>query len=176
MEIPLDKAVAVERLGGDENLFREFARSVLEEVPNLLANLRCALAESRLDDAHRTAHGLKGMLAAHLRETEGHEWLIRERLEARGATPSKAKDAALRIGGIGVGGFFGGQPDTAQKLASFAFAFEHLEIAAYELLRRVAERAADAETAAAAERILAEEQSAAAKLAATWRRTHPSHA
>ena len=30
------------------------------------------------------------------------------------------------------------QPNTPAKLAGFAFAFEHLEIAAYELLRRVA--------------------------------------
>jgi ferritin-like metal-binding protein YciE len=74
----------------------------------------------------------------------------------------------MRIGGLNVGAFFGAQPDTPAKLAGFAFAFEHLEIAAYELLRRVALRAGDPETAAVAERILPEERAAAARIADTW--------
>jgi ferritin-like metal-binding protein YciE len=54
------------------------------------------------------------------------------------------------------------------KLAGFAYAFEHLEIAAYELLRRVAEHAGDADTTAVALRIAGEEQAAAERIAATW--------
>jgi hypothetical protein len=61
----------------------------------------------------------------------------------------------MRIGGLNIGAFFAAQPGTPAKLAGFAFAFEHLEIAAYELLRRIAERANDGATVAAAERILA---------------------
>jgi Domain of unknown function (DUF892) len=48
------------------------------------------------------------------------------------------------------------------------FAFEHLEIAAYELLRRVAERADDHETSAVAGRILGEERRAGEPIAGTW--------
>jgi UDP-glucose 4-epimerase len=120
---------------------------------------------------------LQGAFAEHLAETEAHEQLIRARLVERGGSPSKAKDAALRIGGLNAGAFFAAQPDTAAKLTGFAFAFEHLEIASYELLARVAQRAGDEETASAATRILAEERAAAAKLASSWARAaSPGHA
>jgi ferritin-like metal-binding protein YciE len=104
----------------------------------------------------------------HLEETREQRRLIEERLEAHDGKPSRFQNAGLRIGAINIGGFFGAQPDTPLKLAGFAFAFEHLEIAAYELLRRVAERAGDAETVAVAERIAAEERTAAERIAATW--------
>jgi ferritin-like metal-binding protein YciE len=107
---------------------------------------------------------LAGAMEEHLVETRAHQRLIEQRLEARGASPSKLKDAALRLGALNWGGFFAAQPDTPAKLAGFAYAFEHLEIGAYELLRRVAQRAGDAETVATAERILPEEREAAQKL------------
>jgi ferritin-like metal-binding protein YciE len=46
--------------------------------------------------------------------------------------------------------------------------FGNLEIAGYDLLRRVAERAGDAETVAVAERILGDERRAAERIAQTW--------
>ena len=79
--------------------------------------------------------------------------------------PSRIKDLGLRLGGLNIGAFFGAQPDTPAKLVGFAFAFEHLEVAAYEQLRRVAERADDQATADLAERLAGEEREAAAKLA-----------
>lgn len=106
----------------------------------------------------------------HLKETRRHVELVEERLEARGASASLAKDAALRAGALNLGAFFGAQPDTTTKLAGFAYAFEHLEIAAYELLKRVARRAGDEETVKVADRILTEERAAAEKVAATWDR------
>jgi ferritin-like metal-binding protein YciE len=51
-----------------------------------------------------------------------------------------------------------------------AFSFEHYEIVAYELLRRVAQRAGDSETVQMAERILQEERAAAEKVASTFDR------
>jgi ferritin-like metal-binding protein YciE len=100
----------------------------------------------------------------HLDETTGHRQLLEERLEARAAKHSSLKDAALRLGALNWGTFFAAQPDTPGKLAGFAYAFEHLEIGSYELLRRMAERAGDVETVQAAEQILGEERAAAAKL------------
>src|SRR5918997_560282 len=105
--------------------------------------------------------GLAGVLSMHLEETRAQQEAVRERLRLRGGGPPRLKDLALRGGGVHVGGFFGAQPDTPAKLAGFAFAFEHLEIASYELLKRVAQRAGDEETVALAERILAEERAAA---------------
>jgi ferritin-like metal-binding protein YciE len=104
----------------------------------------------------------------HLEETREQQRLVRERLRAHDATPSRFQNTGMRIGALNLGGFFGAQPDTPVKLAGFAFAFEHLEIAAYELLRRVAERADDAETVAVAQRIVGEERAAAERIAGTW--------
>jgi ferritin-like metal-binding protein YciE len=97
----------------------------------------------------------------HLEETREHQRLIAERLEARGESPSRIKDTALALGALNWGVFFAAQPDTPAKLAGFAYAFEHLEIASYELLGRMAQRAGDADVEAVAQRILAEEHSAA---------------
>ena len=100
----------------------------------------------------------------HLRETHEHQRLVDERLRARHGRPSRMKDAAMRLGALNWGGFFAAQPDTPAKLAAFAYAFEHLEIASYELLSRVAERVEDRQTVEMAERILVEERAAADKL------------
>jgi ferritin-like metal-binding protein YciE len=104
----------------------------------------------------------------HLEETREHERLVAERLEARGGSPSKLKDAAMRLGGLNWSVFFGAQPDTPAKLAAFVHAFEFLEVGGYEQLRRVARRAGDAETERLAERIVAEERAAAERVAGTW--------
>jgi ferritin-like metal-binding protein YciE len=114
---------------------------------------------------------LAALFRDHLDQTREHSRRVSERLEAREAGTSKLKDLALGVGGVNIGAFFAAQPDTTAKLSGFAFAFEHLEIAAYELLGGVASRASDAETVAAAEAILGEERAAAAKIAATWDRT-----
>jgi ferritin-like metal-binding protein YciE len=100
----------------------------------------------------------------HREQTERHSRLVEERLDARGSKPSALKDAAMRLGALNWGTFFGAQVDTPAKLAGFAYAFEHLEVAAYELLQRVARRAEDAETAAAADEILLEERAAGARI------------
>ncbi len=137
----------------DAHAIEQQAVQLLESGPNLAEDEELAL-----------------VFRQHLKETRRHVELVESRLEARGASASLVKDAALRAGGLNLGGFFGAQPDTTTKLAGFAFAFEHLEIAAYELLKRVARRAGDEETAKMAEKILSEERAAAEKVAATWDR------
>jgi ferritin-like metal-binding protein YciE len=100
----------------------------------------------------------------HLEQTRHHKSLIEERLEARGGSPNFLKDAAMKLGALNWGTFFAAQPDTPAKLAGFAYAFEHLEIASYEQLRRVAERAGDESVAGVAQTILPEERHAAETL------------
>jgi len=100
----------------------------------------------------------------HLAQSREHQQLVETRLQSYGARPSRMKDAALRLGALNWAMFFGAQPDTPAKLAAFSYAFEHLEIAAYELLRRVAGRAGDDQTQAIADTILGEERAAADKI------------
>jgi len=96
---------------------------------------------------------LSDAFARHLEETEEQERLIGERLEARGGSPNSVKEAVMRLGGKGFILFARSQPDTSGKLVAHAYSYEHLELASYELLMRVAERAGDAETATVARRI-----------------------
>jgi UDP-glucose 4-epimerase len=119
----------------------------------------------RVDDEH-----LEAAFRDHLDETRHHRERIEGLLEERGAAPSLVKDTMLKAGGLNLSAFFGAQPDSTTKLAGFAFAFEHLEIAAYELLQRVAARVGDEGVVATAEEILAEERRAAERVAESWNR------
>jgi ferritin-like metal-binding protein YciE len=111
---------------------------------------------------------LAAVFREHLEQTRVHQRLIDERLAALGAKPGRFQAGAMRLSAMNLGGFFKGQPDTPIKLSGFAYAFEALEVGAYELLRRTAARAGDAQTAEVAERILGEEHDAAERVASTW--------
>jgi ferritin-like metal-binding protein YciE len=58
--------------------------------------------------------------------------------------------------------------DRAGPNARIGFVTEHMEIAAYEVLERIAVRAGDQDTADAARRNRAEEQAMADRIAASW--------
>src|SRR5918996_2436286 len=107
---------------------------------------------------------LRRIFAEHLHETEGHERLVREQLERRGASPSTVKDVAGRVGGWGMILFARANPDTPGKLAMHAHSYEHMELAAYELLRRIADRAGDLGVSQTAAQIGAEERTMADRL------------
>jgi ferritin-like metal-binding protein YciE len=94
----------------------------------------------------------------HLVQTEQHERITRELLEARGAKPSKVKDAVMKVGGKGFLLFARLQPDTPGKLFAHALSYEGLEYASYECLLRVADRAGDQDVVAGASRIRDEER------------------
>ena len=111
---------------------------------------------------------LAELFREHLEQTREHQRLIDERLSAHDSGPSRFQAGAMRAGALNLGTFFKAQPDTPAKLAGFAYAFEALEVGAYELLTRVAQRAGDEASADVAQRILAEERAAAERVAATW--------
>jgi ferritin-like metal-binding protein YciE len=113
---------------------------------------------------------LERLYAEHLEESREQQRLVEARLAVHDASPSKLQDAAMRLGALNWGVFFQAQPDTPGKLAAFAYAFEHLEIAGYEQLKRVAARAGDEETAAGAARVIAEERSMAERIAGLFDR------
>src|SRR3954447_6244110 len=89
----------------------------------------------------------------HEGETEEHKRLVEERLEARGASTSKLKDAAGAVTAVPFVLFAKAHAHTPGKPAPHALSYEHMEYAVYELLRRVAQRAGDQETVEAARRI-----------------------
>ncbi|HEX8856136.1 MAG TPA: DUF892 family protein [Thermoleophilaceae bacterium] len=106
----------------------------------------------------------------HLEETRAQQASVEARLKAHDAGPSRLKDAAMRVGALNWGAFFGAQPDTPAKLAGFAYAFEHLEIAAYEELKRVAARGDDTDTVRIADEIIPQERGTAALIHAEFPR------
>lgn len=112
--------------------------------------------------------GFAEIFVRHEEETKSQEQRVRERLEAHDASPSKLKDVAGQAGGFGMVLFARSQPDTAGKLAMHAFSYEHMEVAAYELLSIAAREAGDGETAAMAEAIADEERQMAGRIAARF--------
>jgi ferritin-like metal-binding protein YciE len=127
-----------------------------------------ALEQMRLAPRIAGDPELAKMFEEHLHETEEHERLVREELEKRGAKPSVLKDVAGRVGGWGMVLFAKLNPDTPGKLAMHAYSYEHMELAAYELLRRFAERAGDESVRATAERIGAQERAMADRIGQRW--------
>ncbi len=113
---------------------------------------------------------LAHVYAEHLTETEDQERRVRERLEARGADPSKAKDLIARAGGVGMILFARLNPDTPGKLTAHAYSYEHMELAAYDLLALVADRAGDTATAETARSIREQESAMADRLVANFDR------
>jgi ferritin-like metal-binding protein YciE len=111
---------------------------------------------------------IKQDLEHHRSETEQHGERMRQRLEAHDASPSTVKEA----GGI-LGAFMKGVVDMARgekagRNARDGFATEHMEIASYELLERVAQRAGDHGTAEAARLNRKDEEAMAQKISARW--------
>jgi ferritin-like metal-binding protein YciE len=111
---------------------------------------------------------LESLYQGHYIETQRHLELLKERLETYDSSRSLLKDLGGRLAAVGVGAGLIAQPDTPAKLLAVAYGFEHFEIASYELLKRVAERAGDHDAVEMAERILVNERQAAEKLAASY--------
>jgi ferritin-like metal-binding protein YciE len=152
-----------------EASLREVDRANIDEQLNkYLADAHAIEAQAiqLLERGPRLAgHGdLAHLYEEHLDESREHQQCLEERLESRGGSPSRLKDAAMRLGALNWGAFFAAQPDTPAKLAAFAYAFEFLEVGGYEQLKRVAQRAGDPDTERLAQRILADERAMADRL------------
>ena len=107
-------------------------------------------------------------LEHHKIETEGHAERMKQRLEAHGATPSVVKQAGGILGALAKMPLDMVRGEKAGRNARDGFATEHMEIASYELLKRIAERANDAETVTACDEIIAQERAMADTIAANW--------
>jgi ferritin-like metal-binding protein YciE len=146
-----DPAETLDTYLADAHALESQSIQLLKKSPEIAGNPELA----RLFDEHRD-------------ESAVHARLIEERLKALGGSTSTLKDTALRAGALNWGLFFQAQDDTPPKLAAFAYAVEHLEIAGYELLKRVAQRAGDSATVHLADRILIEERAMAERVHAAF--------
>jgi ferritin-like metal-binding protein YciE len=107
-------------------------------------------------------------LEHHKIETEGHAQRMRDRLEAHGAAPSTVKQAAGILGALAKIPLDMVRGEKAGRNARDGYATEHMEIASYELLRRIAQRAGDMETVADCDLIIEQERAMAETIAANW--------
>jgi len=137
-----------------------------------------------IEDAHameQNVHQMLGSMIAttqdeeilqelehHKVETERHEERLRERLDAYGRGTSLRKETQTIAAALMKGVVDQVRADRPGKNARDGFVTEHMEIAAYELLERLARRAGDVETAEVARQNRAEEEEMARKIDANW--------
>jgi ferritin-like metal-binding protein YciE len=171
-------------LGHATMLGREFGQFSLRRLDDM-DQLKAQLIK-HIDEAHAMEQNvlrmLDGMISTtddpqildalehHKVQTQHHADRMAERLEAHDATPSTVKQIGGVLGALAKMPLDFVRGDKAGRNARDAYATEHLEIASYELLRRIAEKAGDEETATAVKEIIVEERAMAALLEENWDR------
>src|SRR5581483_7756301 len=93
-----------------------------------------------------------------------------KRLDKLGSGVSARKEAQTMVGGLFKGMTDQMRGDKAGKNARDGYVTEHMEIAAYELLERLAKRAGDQDTAHVAQLNCADERKMAEKIEEHWDR------
>lgn len=111
---------------------------------------------------------MKKALERHRRETEQQAERLKERLEDHGASPSLVKQAGGIMGALMKSVLDKARGDSAGRNARDGFATEHMEIASYQLLERVAKKAGDTKTAKVARQNREEEEAMARAIASKW--------
>jgi ferritin-like metal-binding protein YciE len=111
---------------------------------------------------------IKNELREHKVQTERHAERMKNRLEAHEASPSKVKEAGGILGALMKSVLDMARGEKAGRNARDGYATEHLEIAGYQLLERIALKAGDEETAEAARENRQDEEAMAKKLDAHW--------
>jgi ferritin-like metal-binding protein YciE len=169
-------------LGRATMLGREIGQFKLRRL-NTMDQLEDQLIR-HIDDAHAMEQNvlrmLDGMISTtddpeildalehHKLQTQGHADRMAQRLEAHGAAPSAVKQVGGVLGALMKMPLDFVRGEKAGRNARDGYATEHLEIASYELLRRIAQKAGDEETSQAAQEIIAEEQAMAKLIEDHW--------
>jgi ferritin-like metal-binding protein YciE len=111
---------------------------------------------------------MKADLEQHKRETEMQAKRLKGRLEAHEASPSMVREAGGMVAALLKEVVDIARGEKAGRNVRDGYATEHLEIASYQLLERVAQRAGDEDTAAVARQNRSEEELMAQKLEGCW--------
>src|SRR3954469_3891820 len=147
-------------------------RTLSEQLTKYLTDVHSievqALAQMKAAPDIAGDEGLAAAFREHLDETAEQKRLVEQELERRGADTSGLKDIAGRVGGWAMVAFAKLNPDTPGKLTAHAYSYEHMELAAYELLRRVAERAGDQAVVELARTIGTQERAMGERLASCF--------
>ena len=117
---------------------------------------------------HTSDSEMKSIIEQHVAETEIHRDKLATRLEDMGESTSPVKKASALLTAAMKGMLDQVRPDKPGKDARDAFVTEAVEISAYELLSRLADKAGDTETATIARENLAEERAMAERISSTW--------
>ena len=113
---------------------------------------------------------IKEELRLHKLETERQIDRLNKRLQAHGASQSMVREAGGIAQALMKSVVDAVRPEKAGRNARDGYATEHLEIASYQLLERVARRAGDEETAEAAAQNRADEERMAKLFEDRWDR------
>ena len=97
-----------------------------------------------------------------------HTREIEARLHAHRSAPSVVRDAGMLFAAVAEAGLGRSRRDPVGKHMRDAYVAAHLQIAAGEMLRRVAERAGDAETAAVAAVLCEDARAMSRELSGRW--------
>jgi ferritin-like metal-binding protein YciE len=111
---------------------------------------------------------MKRALERHKKQTEKQAERLEERLQEHGKSPSKAKAAGGVMAALMKSVVDVARDDNPGRNARDGFATEHMEIASYEMLERVARKAKDRKTAAVARQNREEEEAMARSIASKW--------
>lgn len=151
----------------DQAKLQQKLRDYVEDAHAMETNV-LAMLESMIDTNEDPE--LQGQLVRHHGETEQHRERLGQRLAAMGDSPSARKDTQTQAVAFLKGIADQLRGDKAGKNVRDGYVTEHMEIAAYELLERLAVLAGDVETADVARRNREDEQGMAHAIEASWDR------
>ncbi|RFS84600.1 DUF892 family protein [Actinomadura spongiicola] len=117
----------------------------LKDAHALQQHVQAALSE--LLTAAADEPEMCGPLGRYAERSRAHTRAVEARLRAHGSAPSLVRDAGMLFAAVVEGGLGRSRRDPVGRHMRDAYVAVHLQIAAGEMLRRVAERAGDPETA-----------------------------
>jgi len=111
---------------------------------------------------------MKRALERHKKQTEKQAERLEERLREHGFSPSKTKAAGGMMAALMKSVVDVARDDNPGRNARDGFATEHMEIASYQMLERVARKAKDRKTAEVARQNREEEEAMARSIGSKW--------